>query len=112
MGVTYDDKEVHDEQHTSPDGWTTVVLDELDDGRWLATQGGVSVQGHGEPRRMRPPSTAGRFRRRAMSNAGRPELHVECRCLVCTHAFVDSLAGLVGCPRCGSIDEQLGHGIE
>jgi len=41
MGATYDDKEVHEEMHTSPKGWTTIVLDELDDGRWLATQGGV-----------------------------------------------------------------------
>jgi hypothetical protein len=48
MGATYDDKDVHEELHTSPTGWTTIVLDELDDGRWLATQGGVSVQGHGE----------------------------------------------------------------
>ncbi len=47
MGATYDDRDVHDELHSSPNGWATIVLDELDDGRWLATQG-VSVQGHGE----------------------------------------------------------------
>jgi len=28
--------------------WTTIVLEERDDGEWLATQGGVPVEGHGE----------------------------------------------------------------
>ncbi|MBX0288313.1 hypothetical protein [Haloarcula salinisoli] len=28
--------------------WTTIVLEEQSDGRWLATQTGVAVTGHGE----------------------------------------------------------------
>jgi len=28
--------------------WTTIVLQEQDSGRWLATQEGVPVEGHGE----------------------------------------------------------------
>lgn len=28
--------------------WTTIVLQEEDSGRWLATQEGVPVEGHGE----------------------------------------------------------------
>lgn len=48
MGATYDDTEVHTERDSRTKGWTTIVLEELDDGRWMATQGGVSVQGHGE----------------------------------------------------------------
>jgi|GEM_PF-2325079 hypothetical protein len=34
MAVTYDDKDVHDELHTSPKGWTTIILDELDGQRY------------------------------------------------------------------------------
>lgn len=50
MGATYDDREIHEyaERHTNRTRWTTIVLDEQADGRWLATQAGVSVQGHGE----------------------------------------------------------------
>jgi len=50
MGATYDDRDIHEyaEQDTGRKGWTTIVLEELDDGRWLATQAGVSVNGHGE----------------------------------------------------------------
>ena len=49
MGATYDDKVVRDhELHTYGKRWTTIVLEEQDDGRWLATQGGVAVEGHGE----------------------------------------------------------------
>lgn len=29
-------------------GWTTILLEERDDGGWRATQGGVSVEGRGE----------------------------------------------------------------
>ncbi|MBX0350288.1 hypothetical protein [Haloarcula pellucida] len=47
MGATYDDSEVHEtaELHTHGDYWTTIVLEERDDGQWLATQGGVAVEG-------------------------------------------------------------------
>jgi len=49
MGVTYDDNVVRDhELHTHKQHWTTIVLEEQDDGNWLATQVGVVVKGHGE----------------------------------------------------------------
>jgi len=34
--------------HTHRKHWTTIVLEEQDDGTWLATQGGVGVEGTGE----------------------------------------------------------------
>lgn len=51
---------------------------------------------------------------RLMSKARQPEMCIKYRCQACAHAFVDSLAGVVGCPRCGSIDnhKQIGRGIE
>ena len=49
MGATYDDKVVRDhELHTHKQHWTTIVLEEQDNGRSLATQGAVAVEGHGE----------------------------------------------------------------
>ena len=47
MGATNDiDKIVELARHRKH--WTTIVLKELDDGEWLATQGGVPVEGNGE----------------------------------------------------------------
>jgi len=49
MGATYDDTVVSDHDlHTHKQHWTTIVLEEQNNGRWLATQGGVAVEGHGE----------------------------------------------------------------
>lgn len=36
------------ELHTHQEHWTTISLEERDDGDWLATQAGVPVEGHGE----------------------------------------------------------------
>lgn len=115
MGATYDDKVVRDhELHTHRQHWTTIVLEKQDDGQWLATQGSVAVAGHGELRPTRPPSTAGKSRRQAMSKARQSTLCIEYRCRACAHAFTDPLASVTACPRCDSIDnhEQLDHGLE
>jgi hypothetical protein len=50
MGVTYDDRKVHKraELHTHREHWTTIILEEQDDGDWFATQGGVPVEGYGD----------------------------------------------------------------
>jgi hypothetical protein len=45
MGATSD---TPDELHTFREHWTTIVLEERDDGTWLATQGGVSIEGTGD----------------------------------------------------------------
>jgi len=42
------DDQADSELHTYQEHWTTIVLKERDDGTWLATQGGVSVEGTGE----------------------------------------------------------------
>lgn len=49
MGATYDDTVVQDhELQTHKEHWTTIVLEKQHDETWLATQGGVAVEGHGE----------------------------------------------------------------
>ena len=50
MGTTYDNKTVRDRTtlHTYRQHWTVIILEEQDDGDWLATQGGVPVEGYGD----------------------------------------------------------------
>ena len=52
MGAIRDDPQEDptrsDDWTTNRRHWTTVVLEEQADGRWLATQTGVAVEGYGD----------------------------------------------------------------